>query len=189
MSETWVFKDTIELSPSGYYTIDFECDGSQYTAIGVSAELFSDALTYYADFGTSGAAFSAYTVSKKWSNAKYRTIKLSQPASGDLLTWLQANAVRQASGNAGLKNLSSYNQDLSVPRKKDVDSKQDKIIVDGIVQSDGAGNFSAADVEEAEMLEFVQIPAVSETDNGKFLRVINGAWTAVAVSDANGVSF
>lgn len=185
MSEIWVFKDTIELSPSGYYAVDFESYGIQCNAIGVSESIFQDMLMYYTD----AAALEAYNVSKKWTNNACKTIKLSQPASGDLLTWLQANAVRQASGNAGLKNLSSYNQDLSVPRKKDMDSKQDKIIVDGIVQSDGAGNFSAADVEEAEMLEFVQIPAVSETDNDKFLRVVDGAWAAVTVSDANGVSF
>ena len=44
-----------------------------------------------------------------------------------------------------MKNISSYNQDLSVPRKKDVDAKQDKITVNGIVQGDGAGNLSAVE--------------------------------------------
>lgn len=32
-------------------------------------------------------------------------------------------------------------------------------------------------------------PAVTATDNGKFLRVVNGAWAAAAISNANGVSF
>ena len=33
------------------------------------------------------------------------------------------------------------------------------------------------------------VPSVTTADNGKFLRVVNGAWAAVAIADANGVSF
>ena len=34
-----------------------------------------------------------------------------------------------------------------------------------------------------------EVPAVTTTDNGKFLRVVNGAWAAVAIADASGVKF
>ena len=34
-----------------------------------------------------------------------------------------------------------------------------------------------------------EVPAVTTTDNGKFLRVVNGAWVAAAIADANGVKF
>ncbi len=34
-----------------------------------------------------------------------------------------------------------------------------------------------------------ELPAVTTADNGKFLRVVDGAWTAVAIADANGVKF
>ena len=34
-----------------------------------------------------------------------------------------------------------------------------------------------------------EVPAVTTADNGKFLRVVNGAWTAVAIADASGVKF
>mgnify|MGYP004528930311 CR=1 FL=1 len=33
------------------------------------------------------------------------------------------------------------------------------------------------------------LPSVSTSDNGKFLRVINGAWAATTIDNANGVSF
>ena len=33
------------------------------------------------------------------------------------------------------------------------------------------------------------VPSVTAADNGKFLRVVNGAWAAAAINDANGVSF
>lgn len=126
-----------------------------------------------------------------------------------------------------MKNLSSYNQDLSVPRKKDVDAKQDKITVNGIVQGDGAGNLSAAEVVEADVITLnpaavglgnvdnvkqysasnpppypvtsvngqtgavtvSALPTVTSTDDGKFLRVVSGAWAAASVPDANGGAF
>ena len=34
-----------------------------------------------------------------------------------------------------------------------------------------------------------ELPAVTATDNGKFLRVVNGAWAAVEIANANGGSF
>ena len=34
-----------------------------------------------------------------------------------------------------------------------------------------------------------EVPSVTTADNGKFLRVVNGAWAAVAIADANGVKF
>lgn len=34
-----------------------------------------------------------------------------------------------------------------------------------------------------------EVPAVTISDNGKFLRVVDGAWAAVAIANANGGSF
>ena len=126
-----------------------------------------------------------------------------------------------------MKNLSSYNQDLSIPRKKDVDTKQDKITVNGIVQGDGAGNLSAVETINADLLDLNpaavglgnvdnvkqysasnpppypvtsvngktgavtvhEVPTVTTSDNGKFLRVVNGVWAADTVPSAGGVAF
>lgn len=126
-----------------------------------------------------------------------------------------------------MKNLSSYNQDLSIPRKKDVDVKQDKITINGIVQGDGAGNLSAVETVNADLVDLnadvvglgnvdnvkqysatnpppypvtsvngktgavtiSALPTVTTTDNGKFLRVVNGAWAADTVPSAGGVAF
>lgn len=43
-----------------------------------------------------------------------------------------------------MKNLSRYDESLSVPRKKDVIEKQDKITARGILKGDGAGGVSTA---------------------------------------------
>ena len=34
-----------------------------------------------------------------------------------------------------------------------------------------------------------ELPAVTASDNGKFLRVVNGAWSVVEIANANGGSF
>ena len=34
-----------------------------------------------------------------------------------------------------------------------------------------------------------EVPAVTTSDNGKFLRVVNGKWAAVEIANANGGSF
>ena len=34
-----------------------------------------------------------------------------------------------------------------------------------------------------------ELPTVTASDNGKFLRVVNGAWAAVEIANANGGSF
>ena len=34
-----------------------------------------------------------------------------------------------------------------------------------------------------------ELPAVTASDNGKFLRVVNGAWAAAEIANANGGSF
>ena len=34
-----------------------------------------------------------------------------------------------------------------------------------------------------------EVPVVTTSDNGKFLRVVNGAWAVAAIDNASGVSF
>lgn len=53
------------------------------------------------------------------------------------------------------------------------------------------GNGTGAMVEKtpAEVLTILGLPTVTADDNGKFLRIVNGAWAAVEIADASGVSF
>lgn len=110
-----------------------------------------------------------------------------------------------------MKNLSRYDENLSVPRKQDVDNKQNKIDIEGILKGNGNGNVSNAETMQTGS---VQIPVgifkgtengnietaapgtdymapipVTASDNGKFLRVVDGVWAAVVIADASGVSF
>lgn len=47
----------------------------------------------------------------------------------------------------------------------------------------------AAEYARGDHVHPKELPTVTDTDNGKFLRVANGAWAAVEIANANGVSF
>ena len=59
-----------------------------------------------------------------------------------------------------------------------LNGKQQKITVNGIIQGDGAGNISAAETVQTELLDVEVLPTVTTADNGKILKVVNGAWVA-----------
>lgn len=85
----------------------------------------------------------------------------------------------------------------------DVIEKQNKITASGILKGDGAGGVSAATpgtdyLTEAPVtsvngktgaVKVREVPSVTASDNGKFLRVVSGAWAAVEIANANGGSF
>lgn len=48
---------------------------------------------------------------------------------------------------------------------------------------------SAMEIATKQYVDASGVPSVTAADNGKFLRVVNGAWAAAAINDANGVSF
>lgn len=47
----------------------------------------------------------------------------------------------------------------------------------------------AMEIATKQYVDASGVPPVTAADNGKFLRVVNGAWAAAAINDANGVSF
>lgn len=67
----------------------------------------------------------------------------------------------------------------------DVIEKQNKITAAGILKGDGAGGVSAA----VPGTDYMAPIPVTASDNGKFLRVVSGAWAAVEIANANGGSF
>lgn len=85
----------------------------------------------------------------------------------------------------------------------DVIEKQNKITAAGILKGDGAGGVSDAVpgtdyLTEAPVtsvngetgaVKVREVPSVTTADNGKFLRVVSGAWAAVEIANANGGSF
>ena len=131
--------------------------------------------------------------------------------------------VSNSSGKVAVSTVTStelgYLDGVTSNVQTQLNGKQPKITVNGIIQGDGAGNLSAAELNPASVglgnvdnvkqysasnpppypvtsvngktgdVTVHEVPAVTTVDNGKFLRVVNGAWAAVAIADANGVKF
>lgn len=62
---------------------------------------------------------------------------------------------------------------------------QEKITASGILKGDGNGGITAA----VEGTDYGIVPAVTNIDDGKFARVVNGAWAAVTIPEAAGGDF
>lgn len=94
------------------------------------------------------------------------------------------------------KNLGRYTNDLSVPRKEDVDAKQNKLTFDSTPTKDSGnpvtsgGVWAAIDALTASDVGTIEITTPTKSDAGKFLRVnTNGNAEWQTVPSANGVSF
>ena len=93
MAETWVIKS----GASGEFAttqIAFTSNGQKFTSIGANSYSGNFVILYYDnnevagyDPGTGGVY--------EFDNEDYRKLTFDTPPTGDLLTWLQANATRQ----------------------------------------------------------------------------------------------
>lgn len=91
VSKTWYFNNTIDVSIGRTFAINFLSGGLSCQQLQVGD--FAGYLVYY----SGGNAYLTYSLkSNSWYNGtNYRTITFEEAPSGDLLTWLQANATPQ----------------------------------------------------------------------------------------------
>ena len=92
--ETWYFNDTIGSFGTGIITANFTSDGAEYiTMHEVKLGNFAHQLQYE---NTNTELISpVYNYKKnKWTDKAYRTIVLDEPATGDFLAFLEANATK-----------------------------------------------------------------------------------------------
>ena len=95
--ETWYFNDTIGgISSSGLY-VNFTSNGVAYTkilrtTIMVDKEFLHIMRYYNSDTGAFANAYNYQT--STWYNEAYRTIVLDEPATGDVLAFLEATATK-----------------------------------------------------------------------------------------------
>ena len=89
--ETWYFNDTID-GCRQMKTVNFKSNGVAYVGFMEQGNKFFDNLFYYKDGGDITAAYNYKT--STWYNEALRTIVLDEPATGDVLTFLEANATK-----------------------------------------------------------------------------------------------
>ena len=96
--ETWVIKDNAPVGAASRAlattNIPFTTNSQKATSIGI----IQDVEVYILVYGGIGevAAFDpGVSPALEWYNEAYRTLEFDTPPTGDLLTWLQANATKQ----------------------------------------------------------------------------------------------
>lgn len=99
---TWYFNETISWPDASSYNADFTCDGGYYDAIGFTNSAKPSATLYirYRKHGSTTWQKVAKLNQRanppfQWIKEVYRTITFDVPPTGDLLTWLEANATPQ----------------------------------------------------------------------------------------------
>lgn len=96
MNETWLLNEQqADTSKSIYatFTVDFTSNGQAFDRLSQDTSgtgIKAGSFIYY----TSGKVVTT-AYDSGWTNTAYRTIVLSEPASGEFLKWLTANAVKQ----------------------------------------------------------------------------------------------
>lgn len=102
-SRTWYLNETISWSAAETYNADFTCDGDYYNAIGLTYSpkpMSQNYIRYRRHGSTKWVNVASLTNTQRpkfeWYNKEaYRTITFDTPPTGDLLTWLTANATPQ----------------------------------------------------------------------------------------------
>lgn len=92
--KTWYFNETIGFASSRVINANFTSNGTEYTRMNeIKFGSFSHQMQY--ENVNTGYTSVAYDYKKsKWKKEAYRTIVLDEPATGDLLAFLEANATK-----------------------------------------------------------------------------------------------
>ena len=93
--ETWYFNDTIETPVVNTLYVNFTSNGTAYNIIRLLSKTGPSAiklLRYENDIGDKFVVYNYKT--SIWANEAYRTIVLDEPATGDVLAFLEANATK-----------------------------------------------------------------------------------------------
>lgn len=101
-SRTWYLNETISWNADAIYNADFTCDGSYYDAINLKYSPKPTAISYIRYRGHGSTRWVNVAELNQMSNPPfhwmkkvYRTITFDALPTGDLLTWLKANATPQ----------------------------------------------------------------------------------------------
>lgn len=93
--ETWVLNETVSFDLPRV-NVDFTSNNENFDSIiAVDLGKFEKNLTYNRADGGAVIVFDAGIDGLSWKDQAYRTLIFAIPPTGDLLTWLQSNAVKQ----------------------------------------------------------------------------------------------
>lgn len=88
MAETWVLNEYLDYDFL-FEDILFTSNNNSFIRIGFDSDSRGEVLSYYTNIGETVVYIN------NWLNQAYRTVTFETAPTGDLLTWLQANAEKQ----------------------------------------------------------------------------------------------
>ena len=95
-SETWYFNDRIGMPDTDTLDVNFTSNGAAYTRIylySITSPLIMNLLRY--DNADSGSIQAVHNyMNHTWVDEAYRTIVLNEPATGDVIAFLEGNATK-----------------------------------------------------------------------------------------------
>lgn len=92
--ETWVLNESF-IFPAAGFTISFVSNGTLFSSIHAESR-WSNQLYYdNVKIAEGNGVFSDGMQISNWIDANYRAVKFLKAPTGDLLAWLQSNAVKQ----------------------------------------------------------------------------------------------
>ena len=92
--ETWHFNDTIGEPYGSIVDVNFTSNGAEYTRMEVFRPNKFSRVMRYKNQNTNTRNDAYFYNTSKWYNEAYRTIVLDEPATGDVLAFLEANATK-----------------------------------------------------------------------------------------------
>lgn len=98
--ETWVLKETCDDFPDAGFVVDFVSNGAEFHSIAISGSFVKQSFNYdNTSVATSGPSAEGNQV-YGWIDQAYRKLTFATPPTGELLTWLQSNGVKQPDDTA-----------------------------------------------------------------------------------------
>ena len=91
--KTWYFNDTIGSPEAGSIVVNFTSNGVGYKEM-IKMDGFKVSRLYYVKAPDVPSDYVYNYIGSTWQNEAYRTIVLDEPATGDVLEFLEANATK-----------------------------------------------------------------------------------------------
>ena len=174
--ETWLLNSTLVLgSKSWNYNINFKSNDVLYKSITYT---FESPLSAYLNYGTSTGGTTVYDTNTLWTDEAYRTITFTNPPTGDLLTWLQANGTKQTAPStsqvsidlttlSGWGNVTSGNHVIQVVAKADNYRDSEKSTAVSFTKGSATVTLSAGTYRFNETLNIAEGTDINQNITGK----------------------
>lgn len=137
--ETWVLNNTINTASAFSFSASFVSNGVSYT--GLRTGTFTPSGRDLVYINSSGSTTKIYGADvNTWMNQAYRKLTFDTPPTGDLLTWLQANGVKQPDDTAVQNNKTvniTSNSTISVTPDAPYDALKKVIVAVNVVSEGG----------------------------------------------------